>query len=181
LVTTSRLGERMVWETKNNGLFRCVRLTRRLAFKTPRVLNRRQLKNDWRISGRPKSIRWLLRTWCKLFRENRMSNQAEVRRWQEWQQNGAQKVSGVGLCPILFHLPLGLLVVMRKAGRVSEGRISKLDDPMSNGIVSFEEMRAAAFLMGLDADTGKPDTYGLVDGGLVVVDYGFFVPTAKNH
>ncbi len=171
----------MLWQTKTNGLFRCVRLTRRFAFKTPHVLNRRQLKNDWKMFGKPKSISWLWRTWCKLFRENRMSNQAELRQWQEWQQNGAQKVSGVGLCPILFHLPLGLLVVMRKANPVPEGRVSKEHDPMSNGVVSFEEMRAAAFLMGRDADTGKPDTYGLVDGGLAVVDYGFFIPKPQTH
>lgn len=170
----------MLWKTRANGLFRCVRLTRRFAFKTPYVLNWRQLKNDWRLFGKPKSVSWLLRTWCKLFRENCMSNDAELRRWQEWSQSGAQKVSGVGLCPILFYLPLGLLVVMRRADPVPEGRVSKQQDPMSNGVASFEEMQAAALLMGKNADTGKPDTYGLIDGGLVVVDYGSFVPKTKN-
>jgi len=109
-----------------------------------------------------------------------MSNQAEVQRWQEWQRKGAQKMSGVGLCPILFHLPRGLLVVMRKADPVPEGRVDKDQDLMSNGFVTFEEMQAAAILMGKNTDTGKADTYGLVNGGLVVTDYGSFVPKPKN-
>jgi hypothetical protein len=46
-------------------------------------------------------------------------------------------------------------------------------DFLSNGFVSFEEMRAAALLIGRDQDTSKPDSYGLVHGQLVVVDYGF--------
>jgi len=51
---------------------------------------------------------------------------------------------------------------------------------MSNGFVTFEEMQAAAILMGKNTDTGKADTYGLVNGGLVVTDYGSFVPKPKN-
>jgi len=166
----------MLWETKSGGLFRVVRLTRRLAIKTPHVLNRRQLNNDWRLLGAPgakPSIAWRWNTWCKLFRENCSVNKREVQTWLEWHGNGEQKISGVGLCPIRFYLPHGLFVVMCRADKVPAGRVDVNRDFLSNGFVSFEEMRAAALLIGRDQDTSKPDTYGLINGQLVVVDYGF--------
>jgi hypothetical protein len=43
----------MLWETKSGGLFRVVRLTHHFAFKTPHILNREQVKNDWRVLGTP--------------------------------------------------------------------------------------------------------------------------------
>jgi hypothetical protein len=39
--------------------------------------------------------------------------------------------------------------------------------------VTFEEMNAAAILMGRNSDTGKADTCGRVNSELVVVDYGW--------
>jgi hypothetical protein len=39
-------------------------------------------------------------------------NEREVQTWLEWHRTGEQKISGVGLCPIRFYLPHGLLVVM---------------------------------------------------------------------
>jgi len=166
----------MLWETKSAGLFRVVRLTRHFAFKTPHILNRKQLKNDWKLLGTPgakPSIAWRWKTWCKLSRENCSVNEREVQTWLEWHRNGEQKISGVGLCPIRYYLPHGLLVVMNRADKVPAGRVDASHDFLSNGFVSFEEMRAAAHLIGRDQDTGKPDTYGMINDQLVVVDYGF--------
>ena len=172
----------MLWETKSDGLFRVVRLTRHHAFKTPHLLNRKQLNNDWRLLGTPgekPSIAWLWNTWCKLFRENCSVNEREANRWLEWHRDGEQTISGVGLCPIRFYLPHGLLVVMRRADNVPAGRVDMNQDFLSNGFVSSEEMRAAALLIGRDQDTSKPSTYGLINGQLVVVDYGFVVTPPK--
>jgi hypothetical protein len=94
----------------------------------------------------------------------------------EWHRKGEQKISGVGLCPIRFYLPHGLLVVMRRADEVPAGRVDVRQDVLSNGFVSSEEMRAAALVMGRNQDTSKPSTYGLIDGALVIVDYGWIAP-----
>jgi hypothetical protein len=169
-----------LWETKNNGNFRVVRLTRRFAFKTPRILEFNGLKAEWRQYGNPTSkpsISWQLRAWFKLFRQNRLVNEEEARTYKEWQCKGARKIADVGLCPILFHLPWGLLNVMPKAVPVPPNRISGSQDPWSNGVVSCEEMNAAAILMGRNSDTSKADTFGLVNGELVVVDYGWLQPS----
>ena len=100
-------------------------------------------------------------------------NEREVQTWLEWYRNGEQKISGVGLCPIRFYLPHGFLVVMSRADKVPAGRVDVSQDVLSNGFVSSEEMRATARLIGRDQDTNKPDTYGLINNQLVVVDYGF--------
>jgi len=65
---------------------------------------------------------------------------------------------------------------MSRADKVPAGRVDVSKDVLSNGFVSFEEMQAAAHLIGRDQDTSKPDTYGLIDGELVVVDYGWAAP-----
>jgi hypothetical protein len=65
---------------------------------------------------------------------------------------------------------------MSRADKVPAGRVDVNQDFLSNGFVSFEEMRAAALLIGRDQDTSKADTYGLINGQLVVVDYGFVTP-----
>jgi hypothetical protein len=131
----------MLWETRDNGNFRIVRLTRSLAFKTPRILDRRGLEGEWRRFGNPAerpSIAWLWRTWLKLFRENRLVSEEELQTYQEWKRSGSQKVGGLGLCPILFHLPWGLLNVMPRAAPVPPDRVNKEQDFLSNGAVSFE-------------------------------------------
>lgn len=128
----------MLWETKNNGNFRVVRLTHGFAFKTPRVLEFKGLAAEWRQYGNPASkpsVAWLLRAWRKLFRQNRLVNDEEFRTYREWQEKGAEKVSGVGLCPILFHLPWGLLNVMPRAAPVPLDRVNKDQDFLSNGAV----------------------------------------------
>ena len=173
----------MLWETKTDGLFRVVRLTRRFAFKTPHILNRRQLKNDWRLLGTPgakPSMAWRWRTWRKLFCENCSMNEREVQTWLEWQGKGEQTVSGVGLCPIRFYLPFGLLVVMKRAEKVPARRVDASHGYLCNEFVSDAEMQAASLLIGRNQDTSKPDTYGLIDGQLVVVDYGFVLPPPSH-
>jgi hypothetical protein len=170
----------LLWETKNNGNFRVVRLTRRFAFKTPRILEFNGLKAEWRQHGNPSSkpsVPWQIKAWFKLFRQNRLVNEEEARTYMEWQRTGARRIGGVGLCPILFQLPWGLLNVMPRAASVPVNRISPTQDPWSNGAVSCEEMNAAAMLMGRNSDTGKADTFGLVNGELMVVDYGWVHPS----
>lgn len=103
-------------------------------------------------------------------------NEREVQTWLEWRRNGEQKISGVGLCPIRFHLPYGLLVVMKRADNLPVGRVDVSQDFMSDGFVSDAEMRAASLLIGRNQDTSKSSTYGLIDGNLVVVDYGWIAP-----
>lgn len=55
-------------------------------------------------------------------------------------------------------------------GKIEEGMIVK----------SHEDLRAASRLIGMDQDTSKPDTYGLINGHLVVIDYGFILPPASH-
>lgn len=168
-----------LWETRNNGNFRVVRLTRHFALKTPRILEFNGLRGEWRQTGNrasKPSIPWLWRTWLKLFRQNRLVNEEEFRTYQEWRRKGSPKISGVGLCPILFHLPWGLLNAMPRATPVPPSRVDNTQDPLSNGAVSFEEMNAADILMGRRSDTGKADTFGILNGELVVVDYGWLAP-----
>src|SRR4051812_35459034 len=92
----------MLWTTKNNGNFRVVRLTRRFAFKTPRILEFKGLDFEWKHQKNPPSRRsfaWTLKTWLKLFRQNWLVNLEEFRTYREWQSRGAQRVNGVGLWP----------------------------------------------------------------------------------
>jgi hypothetical protein len=157
----------MLWKTTTKGAFRCVRLIDGLALKSPYVFKYTDLVFHWKLAGKPKSILWLLKDWWwDLFYAGCKHNQQEVRRWQ---QIGPQEINGVRLCPVQFHLPFGLLVVMTKADPLPEGRT-----------VSITEDVAAAALMRRHQDTGKPDTYGFINGNLVVVDYGWWVRPRKN-
>lgn len=79
---------------------------------------------------------------------------------------GTQEINGVSLCPVLYHLPLGLLVVMTKA------------EPLGRSPTFPEEDFAAKALIGRSQDTGKPDTFGIINGKVVVVDYGWWVRRA---
>ena len=108
-------------------------------------------------------------------------NEREVQTWLKWHRNGEQKISRVGLCPIRFYLPFGLLVVMKRANEVPAGRVDSSNDFLSNGFVTDAEARAASLLIGRNQDTSKPSTFGLIDGELVVVDYGFILPPPSSH
>jgi hypothetical protein len=149
---------RMLWKTISDGASRRVRLVDGLAFKTLYLFKYSDLIFWWDKAGRPKSIRWLLKDWWwDLFHTGCKHNEQEVRRWQEL---GGQEIKGVRLCPVRFYLPWGLLVVMTRA------------DPLGRS-VSLEEDNAARWLIGMSRDTGRPDTFGFINGKLVVVDYGW--------
>jgi len=150
----------MLWTTNTNGRYRCVRFVNGLAFKTPYLFRCADLMFDWRRVGRPYSLRWWLREWCDRFQGALKHNQQEVRRWQEM---GTREINGVSLCPVLYHLPLGLLVIMLKA------------EPLGRSPTFPEEDFAAGALIGRSQDTGKPDTFGIINGKVVVVDYGWWV------
>jgi hypothetical protein len=135
-----------------------------LAFKAPYLFRCSDLVIDWRKTGRPKSMLWWLKEWRDRFHGARMHNQQEVRRWKEM---GTQEIGGVSLCPVRFHLPLGLLVVMTKA------------EPLGRSPSFPEEDYAAFHLIGKWQDTGKPDTFGIINGRVVVVDYGWWVRKAS--
>jgi hypothetical protein len=149
----------MLWETNTNGGYRCVRFIDGLAFKTPYLFKYTDLIFYWNRAGRPKSFLWWLREWWNVFFRGCKHNEQEVRRWRE---KGTQEISGIRLCPVRFRLPFGLLVVMTKAGPLGRS-------------VSLEEDMAAGSLIGKFQDTGKPDTFGLINGNVVVVDYGWWV------
>ena len=149
----------MLWKTNSDGATRRVRLIDGLAFKTPYLFKYEDLIFWWDKAGRPKSIRLLLKNWWwELFHTGCKHNAQEVRRWQEL---GAREISGVSLCPVRFYLPWGLLVVMTRA------------EPLGRK-VSLEEDHAARQLIGRSMDTGKTDTFGIIVGRVVVVDYGWW-------
>lgn len=67
-----------------------------------------------------------------------------------------------GLCPVLFHIPGGLLVVMRRAEPLTDAEWQPIEwhepDAYSGGVkVDLEHKRSS---------------WGMVDGELVAVDYG---------
>ena len=81
-----------------------------------------------------------------------LSNMQEVRfskaKWPE-------------LCPVLFHLPLGLLVVMPRVRVMTEEEFDKFD--------------FAGFVHQYDyyvPSESKPDSFGWLDGKIVTIDYG---------
>ena len=151
------------------GRSRFVLLADGLAFKTPYLFKYSDLIEQWRLArraGKRRSIEWLFKEWwLGLFRLGCEHNKQEVRRWQ---QMGTQEVNGVGLCRIRKFLPWGLLVIMDRA------------DPLGR-TVSLEEDNAARILIGMNRDTGKPDTFGFVNGNVVVVDYGWWIPSQHKR
>jgi hypothetical protein len=154
----------MLWKTNRNGAYRCVRLIDGLAVKTPHLFKYEDLVFYWQKAGRPKSPLWWFRQWWSVLYRGCKHNEQEVRRWCEM---GTREINDVRLCPIRYHLRYGLLVVMTKA------------EPL-NRTVSMTEDMAAGALIGKFQDTGKPDTFGLVNGRVVVVDYGWWVPGAPS-
>ena len=149
----------MLWETRTDGAFRCVRLTAGLAVKTPYVSRFKYLFQLWRRARSPISVSWWLREWWELFYEGCKHNQQEVSRWT---QIGAREVNGVSLCPVRYSLRWGLLVVMLRA--------APLGRP-----VSLQEDMTAFGLIGKSQDTGKQSTFGVIAGKVVIVDYGWWI------
>jgi hypothetical protein len=65
------------------------------------------------------------------------------------------------LCPVLFSLPGGWLVIMRRAEPLSEATFSAFD---YDGFSNLPEYRVPV--------EHKRDSFGLFDGRIVAVDYG---------
>ena len=67
------------------------------------------------------------------------------------------------LCPVLFHLPLGLLVVMPRCQPLTGEEFNKFDyDKFTihdDYVLTYIE--------------NKPDSFGILNGKIVAVDYGF--------
>jgi hypothetical protein len=154
--------DRMLWETKSDGAFRRVRLTARLAIKTPYVFKFKYLFQLWRRAQSPISLSWWLREWRELFYEGCKHNQQEARRWK---QIGTQEVNGVSLCPVLYSQRWGLLVIMRRAAPL--GRPVSMDEDMT-----------AIGLIGKAQDTGRESTFGIIADKIVIVDYGWWIRTS---
>ena len=152
----------MLWETKSDGAFRRVRLTARLAIKTPYVFKLNYLFQLWRRAHRPISLSWWLKEWWELFYEGCKHNQQEAHRWK---QIGTEEVNGISLCPVLYSERWGLLVIMRRA--------CPLGRP-----VSMEEDMTAIRLIGKPQDTGKETTFGIIADKVVIVDYGWWRRTS---
>ncbi|MES2323237.1 MAG: hypothetical protein V4633_13315 [Pseudomonadota bacterium] len=68
------------------------------------------------------------------------------------------------LCPVLFSLPGGWLVVMRRAKNLSYDEWMGFDAGELNAFVNRPEYAVPAEL--------KMDSFGWLDGKLVAVDYG---------
>jgi len=149
----------ILWTTRSDGAFRCVRLAERLAIKTPYVFKVRYLCQLWQRQQKPMSPLWWFRQWWDLFYEGCKHNQQEARRWK---QIGAQEVNKVGLCPALRSQRWGLLVVMPRAAPL--GRHVSIDEDMT-----------AAHLIDRRQDTGKESTFGILNSKVVIVDYGWWI------
>lgn len=125
------------------GEFRRVWLTEKWAFKTPRL-------NGW--------VRFL-----EGLRFNR-------REFAKWQKIGSQvfeyKGGSVKLCPITFHLPFGLLVVMRRVQPLPKDYFTDLSRFMRTQFL-FRTVKENI----TDTDYIKTDNYGFLDDNLVMIDY----------
>jgi hypothetical protein len=151
----------MTWTTNTSGAYRCVRLIDGIALKAPYLLKYSDLNFHAGRARKIGSLSCWLKGWWDRFYRGLKHNQQEVRRWREL---GAREIDGVSLCPIRFHLPLGLLVVMARAL------------PLGRPPTFPKEDQAAFHLIGRWQDTGKEDTFGIINGKVVVVDYGWWVP-----
>jgi hypothetical protein len=151
----------MLWRTNTNGTARCVRLTEKLAIKTPYIFFDR-IKTFWFLNI-------FRRFWLGL-----MSNREEVRRYRE---RGHLEFNGIRFCPVKSYL-WGLITVMPKVEPLPLETWNPDDH-------SFQEFRkvvpiieAGGSLMGFEADNIKHDSYGLLDGKIVMIDYGWWMPKA---
>jgi hypothetical protein len=72
------------------------------------------------------------------------------------------KTKWIELCPILFHIPFGFLVVMKRATPLTREQFEtfNIDEFRENPdhLLTFVE--------------AKMDSFGIVDGRIVAVDYG---------
>ena len=123
------------WRVDRKGISRLVVLTKRYAFKFPNFLGY-------------KGSRW------RLFLQGLLANGQEK---LFWKQGGYPE-----LCPVLFTLPLGFLVVMPRATILSDEEFSKWD------VGKFCNKKDYCI-----PGEAKVDSFGrLGNGQIVCVDYG---------
>lgn len=99
-------------------------------------------------------------------RDGRMSNLEELKLWK---RTGSTEIGGVSLCPIKFSLPFGLLIVMPEAKPFTWDEWKAMDFRDR-----YDNFTQPATALGVD-DTIKPDTFGRLNGKIVVLDYGWWV------
>lgn len=116
------------------GCTRIVILTKRYAFKIP----------NFAVSWGDK---W------RLFLHGLLANQQE---WRFWSYGRYPE-----LCPVIFYLPLGLLVVMPKAQELSDEEFFSRD---FKSLVDRKDYCIPA--------EKKPNSFGWLNGQIVAIDYG---------
>ncbi len=116
------------------GCSRIVILTKRLAWKVPAFYD--------------SSNHWSWRTFC----QGMLANMQEV---------AFSKAGWPELCPIRFHIPLGLLVVMPKVQLLTDDEFCEMDfkafTEKEDYYVPVEE---------------KTNSFGWLNGQVVAIDYG---------
>jgi hypothetical protein len=152
------------------GAFRTVFITRRYVFKLP---------GQWRWDGRG----W----WWEFLLRGLLSNMQEREFAQEdWPE----------LCPVRFSIPGGFLVVMPRARPLTSAEWASIDyrafvtrgdgyveenfDKLAHGWQQGEPGQPLYSLVGGDAEPPsglvpveyKRDSFGVLDGRIVAVDYG---------
>jgi hypothetical protein len=92
------------------------------------------------------------------FLEGLLSNFFELRRYQRKRGYGEYPPSK--LCPIIFHFPLGVIIVMKRAKVLTESEFQHFN------YQEFCETGMSCFI------ENKPDSFGILNEKIVVVDYG---------
>ena len=123
----------MKWELNRNGCTRVVLLTKNYAFKFPNFFN------GW-----------------SLFLQGLLANMQEA----GWSRLLYKKENSMGLCPVVFNLGGGFLIVMKKLETLT------LEEWQDFDYEKFKMQRAAIPV------ENKPDSFGWLDGEIVAVDYG---------
>jgi len=134
----------LIW--KRNGVTREVLLTRRYAIKLPKL-----------TSGWSFFLRGLL--------ANMQERRCGALKWPE-------------LCPVVFSLPGGWIVIMRRAEPLAEEqwkqfRRKLIGDETANyrrGFIKPWNDESGEYVVPAEL---RPDSFGLLDGVIVAVDYGY--------
>lgn len=138
--------------TCKTGMHRVVWFVGRWVLKFPRI----HLLHYTRFFPilNPRKLKEWAESWSRIAGGNFEVNRNEGARWRASKNKESY---GIPLCPIRFCLPYGLLVVMRRA------------EPLNRALTAEEKSLG---FQALDGDGLKPDSYGLLDGQLVAIDYG---------
>jgi hypothetical protein len=97
-----------------------------------------------------------------LFLKGLLANMQERGWWRHWQEGRHL------MCPVLFSDPLGFLVVMPRCEEIKRHLTDDEAMPFFYGVPSSETSRG---YVGLSVED-KSDSFGLLDGRIVAIDYG---------